>query len=316
MDKMYSQIVPSSLFTSGTKLVLMPLLAQKIGLNEAIILQQINYWMTNPLNENFKEGRMWVYNTYDQWMKQFPFWSYSTIKTTILSLQNKKLIISGSFNRVKTDRTKWYTIDYESVTSLGIGTSAEFKPMISLNQANGQLKSGSSTNPKITTKITTEIKENNKRNFDSEFNEFWSAYPKKVDKHKCSKIYQALLVAEGLGLHQAIVDALSGQLGERKANDELGEWNAPHKNPSTWLNGRCWENSFKTEGEVYAEHKRCVSRIANKQGKMSRVDQLHANNARVRDATAKRIEAIEREEEAIEREERRIANSLLSLEHD
>src|ERR1700704_2509942 len=119
---------PSILNQTSSKLLIyepplqiLPSLAIKIGLNEAIVLQQIHYWISNPLNKNIVDGRKWVYNTYDQWGVQFPFWSKNTIIRTIESLESKKLIISNSFNKLFRDRTKWYTIDYDNVNSLNIG---------------------------------------------------------------------------------------------------------------------------------------------------------------------------------------------------
>jgi len=90
-------------------------LAECIGLNEAIILQQVHYWIeTNKKHKrNHRDGRCWMFNTLDQWQEQFPFWSMSTIKRTIASLKNKHLLITGNYNKMKLDRTIWYSIDYE-----------------------------------------------------------------------------------------------------------------------------------------------------------------------------------------------------------
>jgi hypothetical protein len=92
-------------------LVISPTLAMEIGLNEAIILQQLHYWLQK--SEHFYEGRRWIYNTYQQWVEQFPFWSEKTIKRTITSLESKGYVITGNFNKAGFDRTKWYSIDYD-----------------------------------------------------------------------------------------------------------------------------------------------------------------------------------------------------------
>ena len=61
--------------------------------------------------EKYKEidGKYWIYNTIEAWHKQFPFWSISTIKRIISNLEKEKLIITGNFNKISIDRTKWYT---------------------------------------------------------------------------------------------------------------------------------------------------------------------------------------------------------------
>lgn len=106
----------SSLLLDEEPLLIMPQLAVKIGLNEAIVLQQIHYWLRHNKKEkkNFIDGRYWTYNTYDKWREQFPFWSVSTIKRAIYNLEEKGLVYSTSeFNKIPIDKTKWYTINYD-----------------------------------------------------------------------------------------------------------------------------------------------------------------------------------------------------------
>lgn len=62
-------------------------LAQEIGLNEAIVLNQIHYWQK-------KCKHKWIYNSYEDWKKQFCFWSNRTIQRIFLSLEQKGLIES------------------------------------------------------------------------------------------------------------------------------------------------------------------------------------------------------------------------------
>jgi hypothetical protein len=97
-------------------LVIASSLAELVGLNESIILQQLHYW----INKNPKEidGRKWIYNTYDDWKEQFPFWSISTIRRIITTLENLGIILTGNYNQRKFDKTKWYSLDYERLEEL------------------------------------------------------------------------------------------------------------------------------------------------------------------------------------------------------
>ena len=79
----------SKLLIPDRPLQVLPSLAVLIGLNEAIVLQQIHYWLSNELNNKIIDGKKWVYNTYEEWGRQFPFWSCRTIQRTMLSLENK-----------------------------------------------------------------------------------------------------------------------------------------------------------------------------------------------------------------------------------
>ena len=91
-------------------------LAVALGLNEAILLQKINLWLNcKPHNA---DGRSWIYNTYKSWQEQLPFFFLSIIKRALKNLEEKGIIITGNFNKLKMDRTKWYTIDYEKLDNL------------------------------------------------------------------------------------------------------------------------------------------------------------------------------------------------------
>src|SRR5690625_5100977 len=92
-------------------LVINPALAKKIGLNEAIILQQLNYWLTRTGSGVSYDGVQWVYNTYSDWQEQAPFFSERTIQRTILKLEKIGIVRSAMLRKSKGDRTKFYTIN-------------------------------------------------------------------------------------------------------------------------------------------------------------------------------------------------------------
>ena len=110
----------SKLLFDTQPLVIDPCLAKVIGLNEAIILQQIHYWIeiNRKTKKNIKDGHVWTYNSLSKWQEQFPFWSESTVKRTITQLKKKGLIVTGKYNKTKMDRTTWYRIDYEELETL------------------------------------------------------------------------------------------------------------------------------------------------------------------------------------------------------
>ncbi|MCC3359150.1 hypothetical protein [Bacillus sp. REN16] len=53
-------------------------------------------------------------------MEQIPFLSKSTIQRTILKLEDNGYLHSDNFNKLKIDKTKWYTILYENIEKLKI----------------------------------------------------------------------------------------------------------------------------------------------------------------------------------------------------
>ena len=104
----------SKLLINESPLTFQPSLASAIGLNEAIVLQQIHYWLSNPKNKGYEQdGYKWVYNTYKEWQENnFPFWSENTVQRVFASLEEKGLVISIQPMKSKYDRTKYYRIDY------------------------------------------------------------------------------------------------------------------------------------------------------------------------------------------------------------
>lgn len=97
---------------------MLPSLAVLVGLNEAMFLQQLHYWTDGPSGKE-RDGYAWVYNTYEQWHEQFPFWSIPTIRRIVGALEKRGLVVSTStYNDHATDRTKWYAIDYDALDAL------------------------------------------------------------------------------------------------------------------------------------------------------------------------------------------------------
>lgn len=94
----------------------LPKLAERIGLNEAIILQQMHYWLNQSKHSH--EGKKWIYNSYKSWEEQFPFWSNVTVRRTISSLEKQGLLYTGNFNKAGFDKTKWYSIDYSTLEGM------------------------------------------------------------------------------------------------------------------------------------------------------------------------------------------------------
>ena len=106
----------SSLLIQEVPLMVLPTLATKIGLNEAMFLQQLHYWIDRSKHE--MEGHRWIYNTIEDWCKQFPFWSRRTIVRVISSLERHGLVLTANYNRKGFDRTKWYTVNYELLAKM------------------------------------------------------------------------------------------------------------------------------------------------------------------------------------------------------
>lgn len=107
----------SKLLINEQPLQVLPSLANIIGLNEAIVLQQLHFFLR--ISRNKIGGRSWVYNTINDWQAEFSFWSVKTVQRTIDNLEKSGLVVStDKFNKMKMDKTKWYTIDYKKLSDI------------------------------------------------------------------------------------------------------------------------------------------------------------------------------------------------------
>lgn len=108
----------SRLLIDEQPLQVIPSLACKVGLNRATFLQQLHYWLQKP-GAHVKDGKRWIFNTYEEWHEQFPFWSVEAIRKIVSQLRDKGVIeTTDKYNKRRADKTLWYTIDYEVFNAL------------------------------------------------------------------------------------------------------------------------------------------------------------------------------------------------------
>lgn len=103
----------NNLLIDDYPILVLPKLATEIGLNEAIVLQQMHYWINK--SNHIHDNKRWIYNSYKEWEQHFPFWSNATIRRTISSLEKQELVLVGNYNKAGFDKTKWYSINYSKL---------------------------------------------------------------------------------------------------------------------------------------------------------------------------------------------------------
>lgn len=141
-----------SLLIEEPPLQVLPSLAKSIGLNEAIVLQQIHYWLRK--SNNVKDGHKWIYNSMTNWQKQFSFWSLPTVKRVFRSLESQGLLITANYNKAGFDKTKWYRINYEKLQHMSQRSDQNDTTMVS-NWTDGS-DQNDTTNTKRLPETTTE----------------------------------------------------------------------------------------------------------------------------------------------------------------
>lgn len=103
-----------SLLLDEAPLLVRRTLAQRVGLNEAIALQQLHFVLTHIDSRAVEiDGVRWAKAPLSYWAEQFPFWSEATIKRTFQSLKQSGLIHSERGREANV-----YTVDYAAVGQL------------------------------------------------------------------------------------------------------------------------------------------------------------------------------------------------------
>lgn len=102
-------------------------LAMEIGLNESIVLLQLEYLAS--ISGNAKDGKKWVYNSAQEWKdKYFGFWSIETIRRILNSLVKKGFLTEGKYNKKKYDKTRWFALNFDDLrrlNSIKVGADVE-----------------------------------------------------------------------------------------------------------------------------------------------------------------------------------------------
>lgn len=107
----------SKLLINEPPLQVLPSLAKEIGLNEAIVLQQINYWLQT--SKHVHDGRRWIYNSTREWVeKEFSFMSESTLKRTLTNLKKMDLIESKKLAKHTGYHVNYYTINFGAMAQI------------------------------------------------------------------------------------------------------------------------------------------------------------------------------------------------------
>ena len=98
--------------------------AREYGLNEAVILQNIYYWVDkNATNRrHLHDGRYWTYNSAAAFTEQFPYFTKGQIQYTLKKLREHGLILVGNYNKQPFDQTRWYALTDKAYALFGRST--------------------------------------------------------------------------------------------------------------------------------------------------------------------------------------------------
>jgi hypothetical protein len=202
----------SKLLINEPALQVLPSLAVAIGLNEAIVVQQVHYWLGMKGIGKVVNGQKWVYNTIGEWQEQFPFWSTDTVRRTLVSLRKSGLLIGECLADNAFDKTMHYRIDYDVLATIEDG--------ILPSSDGGKLPPSAAAKPSLpldrteTTTETTQKKSAPRVSLpewlDPELWEAWVAYRRKKDRGTASEFAMKLWLRD-------MTDVYTGGHDVRKA---------------------------------------------------------------------------------------------------
>lgn len=142
--------------------------AQIVGVNAAILLENIAHWVDhNSANEDkksFHDGRYWTYNSAKAFSELFPYLKPNAVRTALKKLKDADLIIVGNYNKLAYDRTQWYALTEKAEALLGIHTSICKKSQMDLGKSANGFATNDEPIPDITSVVTGSVtKEERKR---------------------------------------------------------------------------------------------------------------------------------------------------------
>ena len=142
----------NKLLLDEAPLVVLPSLAAAIGLEAAVVLQQLHFLIRIKLERHrqyhkeserdIHDGRVWVWNSYEKWKENyFSFLSIRSLQRIFLNLEKNGLILTANYNEYNLNKTKWYSINYDhslirAITTTGTTESYKKKEKDNSSAAN------------------------------------------------------------------------------------------------------------------------------------------------------------------------------------
>lgn len=147
------RVIPSmsaSLILQEQPLQVLPTLASLLGLEQAVVLQQLYWLLQNPKNgKTLGDGERYIFNTYEGWQVIFPWLSERSLRRVFGELEERGIVMTcqpdGSFSR-----RKYYRVSVGAIAKL----TYEAAESHLTKTADDAAKSGASMRPKSALPLT------------------------------------------------------------------------------------------------------------------------------------------------------------------
>ena len=234
-------------------------IATKYGVHSAIILDNLNYWITkNQANEqHFYDGHYWTYNSKKAFAELFPYMTERQIDYALKKLIDDGIIITGKYNTNKYNQTLWYAITNFGYSILQNCEMEQTK----LSNQNDKIVECNTNNKQADIKQQIITTDNNKENpytekpftenpstvnvsnknvqIEQEFEEVWKIYPRKEDKKKAFSAYKTARKKASFDEIKKGVETYSNHIRVSNTDKRYIKLGA------TYFNGECWANNYE-----------------------------------------------------------------------
>lgn len=219
-------------------------IAADVGVSAAIVLNHIVYWCekNKSENRNFHDGRYWMYSSNQTIADNIPYLGIATIKRALSCLIDNGYVQVGNYNKATFDRTYWYTPSDLTLSIYAKSTNASNQTdAISphhFDTDNTKLRTNNT--PPIIPPQAAKPKPKPKPKVDlAQFDVFWTAYPKKVDKQDAVKVW------EKLNPNAELFEKIMSGLNRSVAFDHRFRERQYTPAPARWLRAENWNDEFE-----------------------------------------------------------------------
>ena len=221
-------------------------IAAKVGLNAAVVYQNILFWAqknaADKSETHLHDGRYWTRGSAEAFAKLFPYLTQKQVWLALKRLEESGLVMSGEFNRVGYDRTKWYSpCGNSEIPLVENGDSAQGRPIPDITEdITADNKRARDELPLFSEDEQRQPKVAPSINLEDKFKEFYRVYPKKVAPDAAKRNFLRAVKAG------ADPDAIiAGAERYAKHVQAKGTERGYIKNPQGWLTDKRWEDEFE-----------------------------------------------------------------------
>lgn len=229
-------------------------IAKEYGINEAILLNNIQYWITcNKANNiNYYDGTYWTYNSTKAFNEIFPYLTQRQIQNALKKLRDLGILKVGNYNKLAYDRTLWYAFTEKGECIMqkckmedvkkGNGLGENVEPIPDINSSN---KTSYVNTDKIDNnqQVDKECLSREEEILEKEFERLWKLYPRKEGKSKAFKSYCKFRKStkDDYVTSEEVEEGIEAYIRHIKANNIDPKY---IKQGATWFGNRCWEDEY------------------------------------------------------------------------